>query len=80
MSAWPYTLVMVVLPGMGATTSFQARHWARNSASRAGSTTTSRTKAALSLHASVRCAVEDRQALEQLCSYSTRQILGNERV
>ena len=32
------------------------------------------------LHAAVRCAAEDRQALEQLCRYITRLALGNERV
>jgi hypothetical protein len=33
-----------------------------------------------SLHAAVRCAAEDRQALEQLCRYITRPALANERV
>ena len=33
-----------------------------------------------SLHAAVRCAPEDRQALEQLCRYITRPALANERV
>ena len=34
----------------------------------------------LSLHAAVRCGVDDRQALEQLCCYITRSALANERV
>jgi len=34
----------------------------------------------LSLHAAVRCAADDRQALEQLCRYITRPALANERV
>ncbi|WP_367180953.1 transposase [uncultured Piscinibacter sp.] len=33
-----------------------------------------------SLHAAVRCTAEDRQALEQLCRYSTRPALASERV
>ena len=33
-----------------------------------------------SLHAAVRCAANDRQALEQLCRYITRPELANERV
>ena len=33
-----------------------------------------------SLHAAVRCAADDRQALEQLCRYITRPALTNERV
>ena len=33
-----------------------------------------------SLHAAVRCATNDRQALEQLCRYITRPALANERV
>ncbi len=33
-----------------------------------------------SLHAAVRCAVDDRKALEQLCRYITRPALANERV
>ena len=33
-----------------------------------------------SLHAAVRCAADDRQALEQLCHYITRPALANERV
>jgi hypothetical protein len=33
-----------------------------------------------SLHAAVRCAADDRQALEQLCRYITRLALANERV
>jgi hypothetical protein len=33
-----------------------------------------------SLHAAVRCAAADRQALEQLCRYITRPALANERV
>ena len=33
-----------------------------------------------SLHAAVRCAAEDRDALEQLCRYITRPALANERV
>jgi len=33
-----------------------------------------------SLHAAVRCAANDRQALEQLCRYITRPALANERV
>ena len=33
-----------------------------------------------SLHAAVRCAADDRQALEQLCRYLTRPALANERV
>ena len=33
-----------------------------------------------SLHAVVRCKVDDRQALEQLCRYITRPALANERV
>ena len=33
-----------------------------------------------SLHAAVRCAADDRQALEQLCRYITRAALANERV
>lgn len=33
-----------------------------------------------SLHAAVRCAADDRQALEQLCRYITRPDLANERV
>jgi len=33
-----------------------------------------------SLHAAVRCAADDRQALEQLCRYITRPALANERV
>ena len=33
-----------------------------------------------SLHAAVRCGVDDRQALEQLCRYITRPALANERV
>jgi hypothetical protein len=33
-----------------------------------------------SLHAAVRCAAADRQALEQLCSYIARPALANERV
>ena len=33
-----------------------------------------------SLHAAVRCAADDRQALEQLCRYITRQALASERV
>ena len=33
-----------------------------------------------SLHAEVRCAANDRQALEQLCRYITRPALANERV
>jgi len=33
-----------------------------------------------SLHAAVRCAAKDRQALEQLCRYITRPALANERV
>ena len=33
-----------------------------------------------SLHAAVRCAADDRQALEQLCRYITRSALANERV
>ena len=32
------------------------------------------------LHAVVRCAANDRQALEQLCRYITRPALANERV
>ena len=32
-----------------------------------------------SLHAAVRCAADDRQALEQLCRYITRPALANER-
>ncbi len=34
----------------------------------------------LTLHAEVRCAANDRQALEQLCRYITRPALANERV
>ena len=34
----------------------------------------------LTLHAAVRCAANDRQALEQLCRYITRPALANERV
>jgi hypothetical protein len=34
----------------------------------------------LTLHASVRCATDDRQALEQLCRCITRPALANERV
>jgi len=33
-----------------------------------------------SLHAAVRCAADDRQALKQLCRYITRPALANERV
>ncbi len=33
-----------------------------------------------SLHAAVRCAADDRKALEQLCPYITRPELANERV
>ena len=33
-----------------------------------------------SLHAAVRCAADDRQALEQLCRYITRTAVANERV
>ena len=33
-----------------------------------------------SLHATVRCGADDRQALEQLCRYITRPALANERV
>ena len=33
-----------------------------------------------SLHAAVRCAADDRKALEQLCRYITRPALANERV
>jgi hypothetical protein len=33
----------------------------------------------LTLHAAVRCAANDRQALEQLCRYITRPALANER-
>ncbi len=33
-----------------------------------------------SLHAAVRCAADDRPALEQLCRYITRPALANERV
>ncbi|NDH53127.1 MAG: hypothetical protein EBY24_14290, partial [Betaproteobacteria bacterium] len=33
-----------------------------------------------SLHAAVRCAADDRQALEQLCRYITRPALANDRV
>jgi hypothetical protein len=33
-----------------------------------------------SLHAAVRCAADDRQALDQLCRYITRPALANERV
>ena len=33
-----------------------------------------------SLHAAVRCAADDRHALEQLCRYITRPALANERV
>ena len=33
-----------------------------------------------SLHAAVRCAADDRQALEQLCRTITRPALANERV
>jgi len=33
-----------------------------------------------SLYAAVRCAANDRQALEQLCRYITRPALANERV
>ena len=33
-----------------------------------------------SLHAAVRCAADDRQALEQLCRYITRPALAHERV
>ncbi len=33
-----------------------------------------------SLHAAVRCATDDRQALEQLCRTTTRPVLANERV
>ena len=33
-----------------------------------------------SLHAAVRCAADDRQALEQLCRYITRPALANKRV
>ena len=33
-----------------------------------------------SLHAAVRCAADDRQALEQLCRHITRPALANERV
>jgi hypothetical protein len=33
-----------------------------------------------SLHAAVRCAADDRRALEQLCRYITRPALANERV
>jgi len=33
-----------------------------------------------SLHAAVRCAADDRDALEQLCRYITRPALANERV
>jgi hypothetical protein len=33
-----------------------------------------------SLHAAVRCAADDRQALEQLCRCITRPALANERV
>ena len=33
-----------------------------------------------SLHAAVRCGADDRQALEQLCRYTTRSALANERV
>ena len=32
------------------------------------------------LHAAVRCAADERQALEQLCRYITRPALANERV
>ena len=34
----------------------------------------------LTLHAAVRCAADDRQALEQLCRYIARPALANERV
>ena len=33
-----------------------------------------------SLHAAVRCAADDRQALVQLCLYITRPALANDRV
>jgi len=33
-----------------------------------------------SLHATVRCGADDRQALEQLCRYITRPALASERV
>ena len=33
-----------------------------------------------SLHAAVRCGADDRQALDQLCRYTTRAALANERV
>jgi len=33
-----------------------------------------------SLHAAVRCGADDRQALEQLCSYISRPALANERL
>jgi len=33
-----------------------------------------------SLHTAVRCNGDERQALEQLCSYVTRPVLANERV
>ena len=33
-----------------------------------------------SMHAAVRCAADDRDALEQLCRYITRPALANERV
>ena len=33
-----------------------------------------------SLHAAMRCAADDRQALEQLCRHITRPALANERV
>ena len=33
-----------------------------------------------SLHATVRCGADDRQALEQLCHYITRPALANDRV
>lgn len=33
-----------------------------------------------SLHAAVRCAADDRQALEQVCRYITQPVLANERV
>ena len=32
------------------------------------------------MHAAVRCAADERQALEQLCRYITRPALANERV
>jgi len=33
-----------------------------------------------SLHAAVRCGVDDRESLEQLCRYIARPVLGDERV